>query len=153
MEFFADTAITLLFFWSLLGVKAFILFVLQFFIILNADSEVTLLFFWNWTYWLYYKLELSQILGWNEYPVQIKHFCRVRVLYEYYKSISVLGLNENPHWVADCVSDRLVVTAPLPYTHTSRVSIRGLNTSRTRPLRSHQVSVLRCALQAASACC
>ena len=30
----------------------------------------------------------------------------------------MLGLNENPHWVADCVCDGLVVTAPLPYTHT-----------------------------------
>ncbi len=29
-----------------------------------------------------YLLELSRILGWNEYPVRIKHFCRVRVSYE-----------------------------------------------------------------------
>ncbi len=28
------------------------------------------------------KLELSRILGWNEYPVRIKHFCRVQVSYE-----------------------------------------------------------------------
>ncbi len=35
--------------------------------------------FYNGKRWL---IELRRILGWNEYPVRIKHFCRVRVSYE-----------------------------------------------------------------------